>query len=192
VEERLPGGNAGGAVLVDGTVRRPTGAWTPAVHDLLRHLEQRGFTGAPRVLGIDEQHREILTYLPGEIPQLRPRFFDGFHRCVHAMAAAGNNVIVEHVVELAQWRAELDVLLHGFDVFWVAVHCDLAEIDRREVARGDRTPGEGRAHVELDRIHDHGHHDLHIDTTVGVTDALVQIVIDEWGAPRRPGPETGL
>jgi hypothetical protein len=24
---------------------------------------------------------------------------------------------------------------HGFDVFWVAVHCDLAEIDRREVAR---------------------------------------------------------
>jgi Phosphotransferase enzyme family len=66
VEERLPGGNAGGAVLVDGTVRRATGAWTPAVHDLLRHLEQRGFTGAPRVLGVDEERREILTYLDGE------------------------------------------------------------------------------------------------------------------------------
>lgn len=64
-EERLPGGNAGGAVLVDGTVRRTTGAWTPAVHALLRHLEARGFDGAPRVLGIDEQGREVLTFLPG-------------------------------------------------------------------------------------------------------------------------------
>lgn len=65
-EHRLPGGNAGGAVLVDGTVRRPTGPWTPAVHALLRHLEAGGFDGAPRVLGIDERGREVLSYLPGE------------------------------------------------------------------------------------------------------------------------------
>lgn len=64
-ERRLPGGNAGGAVLVDGTIRRPTGPWTPAVHALLRHLEAHGFDGAPRVLGIDERGREILTFLPG-------------------------------------------------------------------------------------------------------------------------------
>ncbi|MGH3972196.1 MAG: hypothetical protein ACRDS9_02560 [Pseudonocardiaceae bacterium] len=54
-----------GAVLVDSTVRRPTGPWTPAVHALLRHLEGHGFHGVPRVLGIDEQGREMLTYLPG-------------------------------------------------------------------------------------------------------------------------------
>jgi len=64
-ERQLPGGNAGGAVLVDGTVRRPTGPWTPAVHALLRYLEDRGFEGAPRVLGVDEQGREVLTYLAG-------------------------------------------------------------------------------------------------------------------------------
>ena len=65
MEERLPGGNAGGAVLVDGTVRRPTGPWTPAVHALLAHLQARGFTGAPGVLGVDDRGREVLTYLPG-------------------------------------------------------------------------------------------------------------------------------
>ena len=64
-EERLPGGNAGGAVLVGGTVRRPTGPWTPAVHALLRHLADHGFEGAPRVLGTDEQGREVLSFLPG-------------------------------------------------------------------------------------------------------------------------------
>jgi len=26
--------------------------------------------------------------------QMRPRFFDGFHRCISALAAAGNNVLV--------------------------------------------------------------------------------------------------
>ena len=119
------------------------------------------------------------------VGQMRPRFFDGFHRCIPAMAAAGNDLIVEHVVEFAGWRAQLDELLDGFDVFWVAVHCDLDEIDRREAARGDRTPGEGRAHVEQNRIHDHGAHDLHVDTTAGVTDALVQTVIDGWRDARR-------
>jgi hypothetical protein len=65
-EQPLLGGNAGGAVLAGGTVRRSTGPWTPAVHALLRHLEARGFARAPRVLGVDERDREVLTYLPGE------------------------------------------------------------------------------------------------------------------------------
>jgi hypothetical protein len=64
-EEPLAGGNISGVVRVRDTVRRVTGPWTPAVHALLHHLERVGFDGAPRVLGIDEQGREILTYLEG-------------------------------------------------------------------------------------------------------------------------------
>jgi hypothetical protein len=50
-----------------GTVVRPPGSWTPAVHALLRHLEQAGFTGAPRVVGdgYDGQGREVLTFIEG-------------------------------------------------------------------------------------------------------------------------------
>jgi Phosphotransferase enzyme family len=51
---------------VGNTVRRPTGPWSPTVHALLRHLESVGFDGAPRVLGVDDHGREILTYIPGE------------------------------------------------------------------------------------------------------------------------------
>lgn len=64
-EVRLPGGNVGGAVRVGGTVRRPTGPWTPAVHALLQHLHARRLDGVPEPLGVDAQHREVLTYLPG-------------------------------------------------------------------------------------------------------------------------------
>jgi hypothetical protein len=51
------------------TVLRSTGPWTPAVHALLRQLESVGFDGAPRVLGFDARGREVLTYVPGEVPR---------------------------------------------------------------------------------------------------------------------------
>lgn len=53
-------------VRVGDTVRRPVGPWTPAVHSVLRHLEDVGFEGAPRVLGFDDKGREVLTYLPSD------------------------------------------------------------------------------------------------------------------------------
>jgi hypothetical protein len=66
-EERLPGGNTGGAIRIGDTVRRVPGRWTPSVHALLRHLQAVGFGAAPRALGFDEQGREVLSYLPGEV-----------------------------------------------------------------------------------------------------------------------------
>ncbi|WP_459799480.1 phosphotransferase enzyme family protein [Herbidospora sp. RD11066] len=75
VEEPLSGGNVStGVVRVGDTVRRPAGPWTPAVHALLSHLHDVGFTGAPRPLGIDDRGREVLTFAPG--PVMWPdRFF---------------------------------------------------------------------------------------------------------------------
>ena len=65
-EEPLPGGNVGVVVRVGDTVRRGTGPWTPVVHELLQYLERAGFAYAPRVLGIDDRGREILTFIAGE------------------------------------------------------------------------------------------------------------------------------
>ena len=66
-ETPLPGGNVTAVVRVGTTVRRATGPWSAAVHSLLRHLEARGFDGAPRFRGLDGQGREILTFMPGEV-----------------------------------------------------------------------------------------------------------------------------
>jgi Ser/Thr protein kinase RdoA (MazF antagonist) len=62
----LAGGNVGTVVRVGDTVRRATGPWTDAVHELLRHLEAVGFAWSPRVLGFDEQGREVLTFIEGD------------------------------------------------------------------------------------------------------------------------------
>jgi phosphotransferase family enzyme len=63
--ERLAGGNAGGAVRIGNTVRRTAGPWTPAIHRLLHYLHGVGYDRCPLPLGIDEQGREVLTFLPG-------------------------------------------------------------------------------------------------------------------------------
>ncbi|MEU6847335.1 aminoglycoside phosphotransferase family protein [Streptomyces sp. NPDC046716] len=67
-EQPLSGGNvSAGVVRVGDTVRRPAGPWTPAVHALLTHLNEVGYRAAPRPLGIDDQGREILTFVPGHV-----------------------------------------------------------------------------------------------------------------------------
>ncbi|MEU4222111.1 phosphotransferase [Actinoplanes sp. NPDC026623] len=73
-EQPLPGGasNYGQVVRIGDTVRRPLREYSPAVHTLLRHLEAVGFTGAPRLLDIDEQGREVLTYIEGVVPLFPP------------------------------------------------------------------------------------------------------------------------
>jgi len=55
-----------GVVRVGDTVRRDTSAVSPTIHALLLHLEQQGFSASPRLLGIDEQGREILSFFDGE------------------------------------------------------------------------------------------------------------------------------
>jgi Ser/Thr protein kinase RdoA (MazF antagonist) len=76
-DELLPPGRMTSGIRRRGDqIWRPTGPWTPAVHEYLRHLEAAGFDGAPRVLGTDGEF-EILTYIEGEVaadPHWRPGF----------------------------------------------------------------------------------------------------------------------
>lgn len=65
-EVLLEGGNiTAGVVRVGQTVRRPMGPAAEAIHAFLRHLESEGFRGAPRILGVDQRQREVLTFHPG-------------------------------------------------------------------------------------------------------------------------------
>lgn len=66
-ERFFPGTHSRVRVRVGQTVRRTSYPWSPAVLDLLRHLEREGFSGAPRALGFDDQGREVLTYIEGEV-----------------------------------------------------------------------------------------------------------------------------
>lgn len=65
-----------GVVRVGDTVRRPATPASKFVSLLLGHLEKRGFSGAPRYLGLDERNRDTLTYIPGWVPAKFQYFSD--------------------------------------------------------------------------------------------------------------------
>lgn len=69
MSEEIPllGGSLTSVVRVGQTVRREARECSEVVLELLRHLEVQGFEGAPRALGLDEQGREMLTFIEGDV-----------------------------------------------------------------------------------------------------------------------------
>jgi chloramphenicol 3-O phosphotransferase len=114
---------------------------------------------------------------------MRPAVFDGFHRCLPAFAEAGNNLIVDHIIEQEQWMSDLVLLLAPFDVFFVGVHCPLLELERRERHRGDRRTGDARA--DFYSVHRFAEYDLAIDSTQP-NEGNVESLIRAWKARSRP------
>lgn len=145
-EQPLSGGNvSGGVVRVGETVRRPAGPSTPAVHALLTHLHEVGFRAAPRLLGIDDQGREVLTFVPGNVVwpdrffllepaqrlALLARLIRDFHDAVQdftpppdahwqvLIAAEGSDIIAHQ--DLAPWN-----LVVGDEDEWAFIDWDSA------------------------------------------------------------------
>lgn len=67
MEEELAGGNVNAVVRVGDTVRRTSGPWTATIHALLAWVRAQGVDGVPAPLGLDDQGREILSFLPGQV-----------------------------------------------------------------------------------------------------------------------------
>jgi Phosphotransferase enzyme family len=67
-EEPLLGGDVTeGLVRIGDTVRRPRLPESTLVEAVLTFLEEAGFDGSPRFLGVDRQGRQALTFVRGEV-----------------------------------------------------------------------------------------------------------------------------
>lgn len=81
-----------------------------------------------------------------------------------SLASAGNNLVVDYIIETSEWLERVESVLAGFDVFFVGVHCPLDELERREAARGDRPLGDARR--DFFSIHQHCSYDFEVDSTL--------------------------
>lgn len=131
--ERLEGGNVGGAVRIGGTVRRPTGPWTPAVHRLLAHVRARGVRAVPEVRGIDARGREVLTYLPGRVVDVDREALDDAQLADVGRWARELHEAVADLEVAGPWR------FFGVDSPSVLAHNDLAPYNL--CFEGDRLAG---------------------------------------------------
>jgi chloramphenicol 3-O phosphotransferase len=115
---------------------------------------------------------------------MRPMLFDGYYRCLAALASAGNNIVVDHIIETQDQLDRLVYLLAPFDVFYVGLHCPFPELERREQQRGDRRIGDARRDHEL--VLHFGPYDAELDGMLSV-DANATSLIAAWKARRSPG-----
>lgn len=111
---------------------------------------------------------------PERLDDVLRRTRTGFHRAVAGMAAAGNDIVVDHVLS-EPWRlADCLEVLAGADVFLVGVHCALPELERRERARADRP--QGLAALQYAKVHAHGVYDLECDSGTATARACAEQV----------------
>jgi hypothetical protein len=97
-----------GVVRVGDTVRRPLTSNSPFVHQLLKHLEGQGFAGAPRLLGIDAENREILSFIPGFVPDNLGEFSGA-----QLLYAARLLRAMHDVTTNCDFRGSSEVICHG-------------------------------------------------------------------------------
>ncbi len=115
---------------------------------------------------------------------MRPSLFEGYYGCLAALASAGNNLVVDHIIET---QDQLDRLVHAlmpFDVFYVGLYCPLPELERRERQRGDRNIGDARRdHALVDHF---GPYDLTLDAMLPA-EANAASLFAAWKAGCSPG-----
>ena len=109
------------------TIRRPTRRWTPAVHALLHHLERSGLEGVPRVLGIDDRGREILSFIEGD-PAFRP-----WPTVMH-----GPGGLKQLADFLARYHGAVGSFVPGADAEWCVP--DLNWVPGNTICHGDLGP----------------------------------------------------
>jgi phosphotransferase family enzyme len=124
-EVPLPGGGRTALVRRAGIVARQTGPWARSVHALLRHLEKVGFEGAPRIVGdgFDEQGRELLTYVEGDVINPTPWTDTGIARLGQLVRRLHGATASFQPDENATWRPWFGREVGVADIIG---HCDIA------------------------------------------------------------------
>lgn len=102
----------------------------------------------------------------------------GMRHAIVAMAAQGNNLVVDEVM-IGQEAREYRALLSRFDVRLVGLFAPLEVLEARERERGDREIGLAR--WQFDRVHRDITYDLEIDATATTPLENAQQIRDAFG-----------
>jgi len=109
---------------------------------------------------------------------LAERVFQGMRHAIAAMAAQGNNLIVDDVLTGGE-KAEYLRLLSSFELFLVGVFAPLEVLEERERARGDRLIGLARWQYE--RVHAGIAYDLEVDTSRATAQECAELIRRRFG-----------
>lgn len=125
-EHPLTGGGQTVVARRGDVVLRPAGAWTPAVHALLRRLEAVGYDAAPRLVGTGfaADGRETVRFIPGALWNPRPWRDAAMPVLGRMLRALHDATATFQPPAEARWRRRFSYELGGDDI--VIGHGDVA------------------------------------------------------------------
>jgi chloramphenicol 3-O phosphotransferase len=103
----------------------------------------------------------------------------GMRHAVAAMAAQGNNLIVDEVMTEARKVQAYRDILRPFDLRLVGLFAPLDVLESRERARGDREIGLAR--WQYGRVHRDIAYDFEVDTTTASPETCARLIRDRFG-----------
>ena len=154
--------------------------------DRFLHVQMDGFLdmmpevgwGRPDWFAVETLEEDGLPSVDIRSGPLGERLMRGMRRAIAALAAAGNDVIVDEVME-APVKRDYEALLAGFEARFVGIFAPLDVLEARERARGDRMIGLARR--QFSRIHKDIAYDLALDTTEATAQECAQRIKESFG-----------
>lgn len=114
---------------------------------------------------------DVVSIHSGPIAQ---RAMRGMRHAIVALAAAGNNLIVDEVL-LGDEKREYARLFAPFQLITVGVHCTLQVLEERERQRNDRLVGLAR--WQYDKVHAGMTYSVTVDTSKASPEECAQVVM---------------
>lgn len=96
----------------------------------------------------------------------------GYWGCLATLARAGIDVIAVGGWLERSWLEGLARSMEGIPAYCVAVHCPIEELERREMARGDRAPG--YAKDQVGQVFAFGPLDVEVNTYTQTSSEMVE------------------
>jgi chloramphenicol 3-O phosphotransferase len=107
------------------------------------------------------------------------RAMRGMRRAVAALAAAGNDLVVDEVMLDAEKEADYRAVLATFELHMVGLFAPLEVIEARERARGDRMIGLAR--WQYGRVHAGRRYELELDAGSDTPETLAEAIRERFG-----------
>ena len=126
-----------------------------------------GFTFAPSI----KNGKHVVSIHCGPVAQ---RAMQGMRQAIVALAAEGNNLIVDEVL-LGDEKKDYARLFERFQLITVGVQCPLHVLEERERQRGDRLIGLAR--WQYDKVHAGMAYNVTVDTSEATPKECAQVVM---------------
>ena len=103
-----------------------------------------------------------------------------WHRAIGTLARAGQDVVVDHILQAPDWLADCRAAWADLAVLFVGVRCPLAVAEAREATRPHLNRGYAR--WSYPRVHAHGAYDLEVDTSAADPETCARRILDRLGS----------